>query len=796
MKNSIIFLFLFAGFLANAQQFTLSGKVVDKSNEPLPGATVLVKETKQGVSTTLDGKFQFTLKEGVYTLRVSYIGYETLEKKVNLNSNQKITIQLNDSENLLDEVLVKAIRANSNTPVTYSNLDKKEISKRNLGQDIPVLLNYLPNTFSSSDAGAGVGYTYLNVRGSNGERINVTINGIPYNDAESHGTFFVNLGDFASSTENVQLQRGVGTSTNGSGAFGASLNILTDAISENSYGQVSNSFGSFNTRKHTVKFSTGRLNDHFELSGRVSNIYSDGYIDRAFTDLKSYFLQGAYSDNNTLIKAIVFGGEEQTYQAWNGLTLSELQQNRRQNTLTYENETDNYKQDHFQFHWNERWNQNWSTNLGLNYTKGEGFFEQFEDDTDEIGLYNGIVLPSDIRVDEDVNGNPVNTPITDLIRRRWLDNDFYVLNFNLIYEKDDVNITSGISYSNYTGDHFGEVIWAKAFAPNANIRDRYYFSDATKTDFSIFSKATFSINDKITGFIDLQGRFISYQTQGLTSDRDPLNVDSSFSFFNPKAGFIYELEENSKLYFSYARANREPNRNDFEGGVSTHETLDDFELGWRFASDKIKINTNVYFMNYTNQLVLTGAIDNVGAQIRATSGESYRLGLEIDADIQLSNRWNWKPNASISQNRNIDFREEIDGVIENLGNTPLAFSPDAIVGSNFTYQASENFFISFLSKYVGTQFMSNLNSRVSNADVLDSFFTSDLNFVYQIKTDKIFDSIVITGLVNNIFNTEFVDRGYYGTFGFDNNGSPATGDFAGFYPQATLNFLLGVTLNF
>lgn len=439
---------------------------------------------------------------------------------------------------------------------------------------------------------------------------------------------------------------------------------------------------------------------------------------------------------------------------------------------------DDYQQDHYQFHWNERWNENWSTNLGLNYTKGAGFFEQFRED-ESAAAFNNLINDG-----------------SDVIVRRWLDNDFYVANLNLIYEKNSLNITSGISYSNYKGDHFGEVIWGSDLAPGTEIRDRYYFSDATKNDFSVFSKATFSINEKLTGYIDLQGRFVTYQTQGLTPDRLPLDVDANFNFFNPKAGFIFNFSDSSKLYFSYARANREPNRNDFENGINTNETLNDFELGWRLANENMKLNTNLYYMNYKNQLVLTGAIDGVGAPIRAPSGKSYRLGLEIDADIQFSERWNWKPNAAFSQNRNIDFRAPINGVVENLGNTPLSFSPNVILGSNISYKASDNFLISFLSKYVGEQLMSNLDSRVTSADVLDSFFTSDLNFVYQINTDKIFKSIIFKGLVNNIFNVEYVDRGYYGTFDFVDNGNTVTGDFAGFYPQATINFLLGVTLKF
>lgn len=766
--------------LANAQTFTLKGKVVDENNESLSGATILVKEPKKGTSTDFDGKFSVNLPKGNYTIQVSFIGYKTVLKEIFLTKSDEINFNLLPNSTVLEEVLVSAVRASADVPVTFSNLSKREIAKRNLGQDIPILLNYMPSVVSSSDAGAGIGYTYMSVRGSNGEKINVTINGIPYNDPESHGTFWVNLSDFASSTENLQLQRGVGTSTNGSGAFGASLNILTDALSKEAFGEISNSFGSFGTRKHTVKFSTGKLNDHIEIAGRLSNIYSDGYIDRAFADLKSYYLQGSYTDENTLIKAVTFGGKEITYQAWAGLDATQLETDRKQNPYTYENEVDDYQQNHYQLHWNEKLNKSWSTNLALNYTKGAGFFEQFKEE-EAASDFNNLIVDG-----------------TDVIVRRWLDNDFYVVNFNTNYKTDKLNFISGISYSRYTGDHFGEVIWGERLAENTNIRDRYYFSDAKKTDFSIFAKATFKINTRLSGYADVQGRFVNYQTEGITSDLANINVDASFNFFNPKFGLTYKINDYNNLYTSFAVANREPKRNDFESGVTTPETLNDLEFGWRLKKENIKLNTNIYYMDYKNQLVLTGAIDDVGAPIRTTSGNSYRLGLEIDADLTLSDKFSMKPNVAFSSNKNKNLIAQIDGKLENLGNTNLSFSPDIVVGNIFLYNPLENLQISFLSKFVGKQFMSNFSSTVSSNDVLDSFFTSDLNVVYEIKPAKIFKSVVFSALINNLFNTEYVDRGYYYTY--DDTWSAAnqttTLDGAGYYPQATRNFLVGVTFKF
>ncbi len=771
--------------LVNSQTFTITGKIYDENKQPLAGASVFITNANKGTSSNFEGKYQLSLSKGTYKIEVRFIGYKSKLQIVKVtNQNLIVDFYLQPESNLLDEVLVSAVRVKANSPVTHSNITKVEIEKRNLGQDIPVLLNYLPSVVSSSDAGAGVGYTYINVRGSNAERVNVTINGIPYNDAESQGTFWVNLGDFASSTQSLQLQRGVGTSTNGTAAFGASLNILTDAISEKSFAEISNSFGSYNTKKHTVKFSTGKINDQIEIAGRLSKIYSDGYIDRAFTDLKSYFLQASYVDENTLIKALTFGGKERTYQAWAGIDASQLATNRRQNPYTYENEVDDYQQDHYQLHWNEKLNENWSTNIGLNYTKGQGFFEQYKSDKDPADYANLVVATT--------NGK------TDLIVRRWLDNKFYVANFNATYKKEELEIISGFSYSSYSNSHFGEVIWAKQFAPTATIRDKYYESNSTKNDFSMFSKAIFKISNRMSLYADLQYRNVLYTTNGLTSDRNPINVDERFGFFNPKFGATYILNENQHVYFSFAVANKEPNRNDFENGITTPENLNDYELGWRLKNESVILNTNVYYMLYKNQLVLTGAIDGVGAPVRATSGKSYRLGLEIDADIQLSDLFSLRPNIAFSDHKNTDFVSSIDGVLKKLGNTAISFSPAVIAGNTLVYTPSESMQFSLLSKYVGKQYMSNLNSAVSTNDVLESYFTSDINFTYILKPKNIFSEVVFTGLINNIFNKEYVDRGYYYTYD-DTWSAPnqtMTLDGAGYYPQATRNFLVGVTLKF
>lgn len=727
-------------------------------------------------------KLQFILPA---TLMLSAIGF----------SQQKEPDTIAKPPEVLEEVLIRAIRVDADSPVTHSNISEEELEKRNLGQDLPFMLNYLPSVVSTSDAGAGVGYTSFRVRGSDASRVNVTLNGIPFNDAESHGSFWVNLPDFTSSVQNLQLQRGVGTSTNGTGAFGASLNLLTDAVSEDAYGEISNSLGSFNTRRHNVKFSTGLLNNRVEIAGRLSAIASDGYVDRATSNLKSYFLQASYVDDHTLLKAISFGGHEVTYQSWNGIEDEEtLRENRTFNSAGmytdedgnirfYDQEVDDYKQDHYQLHWNQRYNNNWSSNIGLNYTYGRGFFEQYRED-EEFSTYGFTPI--------EIGGEIIEE--TDLIRRRWLDNDYYVLNANAVYKKNGLEVTSGAFFSTYKGDHFGEVIWAR-FASNSEIRDRYYFSDATKDEFTIFTKATFRINEEWQFFADMQGRFINYETGGITSDIVPIDVNEKYEFFNPKAGITFQIDQKNQLFAYFGRAHREPTRNDFEEGIFTAEKLNDYELGYRYFSKGLKLNSNIYYMDYEDQLVLSGELNDVGAPLRTTSGSSYRLGLELDVEILLTPQWKLRPTLALSSNKNRDFITSIDGELRNLGTTNISFSPEIVASNMLIYMPASNFQISLLSKYVGEQYMGNIDSEAS---ILESFFINDLNLYYELRDIPVFKSIVFTGLVNNIFDVKYISNGYFYTFedDFSEPGIVTTIEGAGYYPQAGINFLAGISLKF
>jgi iron complex outermembrane receptor protein len=689
--------------------------------------------------------------------------------------------QVKDSTkvNQLDEVLVSAVRVTEKTPVSFSNLDKKDIATRNLGQDIPILMNYMPSVVTTSDAGNGVGYTGIRVRGSDGTRVNVTINGIPYNDAESQGSYFVDMPDFASSVQSLQLQRGVGTSTNGAAAFGASLNMLTDSYSDKASGEISSSAGSFNTFKNTVKFSTGLMNDHFEIAGRLSALKSDGYIDRASSDLKSYFLQGTYVGKTTLIKALAFGGTEKTYQSWYGVDAETLESDRTfnpagmfidafGNVRFYDNQTDNYQQDNYQLHWSEKVSEKWNTNLAFHYTKGKGYYEEYQYN-EPIKGYPGIESTKEVE-----NSDGVLVPGTDLIRQKWLDNDFYGSTFSVNYKNDNWDVILGGGWNKYEGDHFGNVIWAR-YASTSELGDRYYSDYASKTDGNIFAKANYQLADKLSLFGDLQLRNVTYKANSSETGL----VDDNFNFFNPKTGVTFDINKQNSLYFSYARANREPNRTDYENGSPKPEKLNDFELGWRMRNAKSQLNVNGYYMHYKDQLVLTGGLDDVGSPIRQNSGDSYRLGVEIDANVKFLEKWSVSPNLTLSTNKNIDFVSED---LVGLGKTNIAYSPNFIAGNILAFTPIAPLKLSLLSKYVSEQYMNNIDDASGK---LKDYFVNDLNASYQIKTDSIFKSITVNLLVNNIFNVDYVS-----------NGADYGGGYVYYFPQAGSNFLVGLNLKF
>ncbi|NHM03149.1 TonB-dependent receptor [Flavobacterium celericrescens] len=683
----------------------------------------------------------------------------------------------------LKEVMVSSVRAKGQNPITHSNVSVKEISPRNLGQDIPVLLQYLPSVVTTTDAGNGVGYTYMRVRGSDGSRINVTLNGVPFNDSESQGTFFVNLPDFASSLESVQLQRGVGTSTNGAGAFGASLNMQTKSFQEKAYAEVSNSVGSFGTRKHTLAFGTG-LHNHFEMNARISNIVSEGFIDRASSNMFGYFFNANYITEKSQIKFLAFGGKEKTYQAWYGIEDVDKLENDRTfnpagmytdefgNVQFYDNETDNYWQNHFQLHWTEKWSENWISNAALHYTIGKGYFEQYKED-ETLADYD---LP-------DFGGNS----ISDLVRKRWLDNDFFGTTFSLNYKTLKTDFLFGGAANRYLGKHFGEVIWTQYYVPNANT---YYDNFGNKDDINFYTKASYNIINKLNLFTDLQYRMVFYEATSVKFS----DVNDTFRFFNPKAGLSYQLNNKNSFYGYFGIANKEPRRDDYENGSVKPERLLDYELGWKYNSKKLKVNANAFYMNYKDQLVLTGALNDVGSPVFTNSGKSYRVGLEVESSIVITKQLILNPNVTVSQNKNQDFYFQRDGILQNLGDTDIAFSPNLILGNRLTFIPINNFQISVLSKFVSEQYMGNIDSEKSK---LDAYFVSDLNINYEWKLNKTIKSIVFSGLVNNIFDLEYESNGYFYTYDDTWSGpTPTTIEGTGYYPQAGINFLVGASLNF
>lgn len=777
---------VFSPFILWAQ-FSLQGKINDVENQkPLAGATLHLSDGDESIQSNEKGYFIFkNLKKGNYLLNVRYIGFKSQDIKVILGEDKCLTISLSRGNLLTDEVIVKATRAAENSATTFKNLSKDDLEKNNFGQDLPYLLDQTPGVVTYSDAGAGVGYTGIRIRGSDPSRVNVTINGIPYNDTESQGSYWVDLPDFASSVDNIQIQRGVGTSTNGAGAFGGSLNIQTNTLADSAYGELNNTFGSYQTLKNTVKLGTGLINGKWSFDGRLSRIVSNGYIDRASSNLKSYFLSGAYYGKNSLVRLNVFSGNEKTYQAWNGVPEDKLLTNRKFNQFTYDDQTDNYLQNHYQLLYSKSFSDQFSFNGALHYTKGKGYYEEFKTDQ-KLSAYglNNVVI-----------GNQTITN-TDLIRRRWLDNDFYGLTFAFNYTPTSVlNFTLGGAYNEYNGDHFGEVIWAK-YASNSTIRQQYYFDNGFKTDFNVFGKASIALN-KVSLFADLQYRNIGYKFLGFDNTLKNVTQNASLNFFNPKVGFTYQINEKDNFYASFSIANKEPNRDDYTQSTPNSrpkaENLKNLEAGYRFKSAIFSGGLNLYSMNYKNQLVLTGKINDVGAYIRSNAAKSFRNGLELDATAKLNQKLRWGVAAAFSQNKVKNFEEFIDNydqggqLKKSYSKTDIAFSPAFVGSSTLAFKAFKNAEVALISKYVSKQYLDNTSNE---ARKLDAFFVNNLRLSYDLKIKGV-KNVGLGLLVNNIFNELYASNGY--TFSYI-YGGPVTENF--YYPQAETNFLLSLNVKF
>ncbi len=779
-----------------AAQFSLSGKITDQqSGETLPGASIRIEKTSLKTVSDADGNYRISnLKAGNYTFTISYIGYQQMQQTVSINANQSQNFALKRSTVQADEVFVRATRTGQNSGFTYTNLSKKELAKNNLGQDLPFLLNQTPSAVITSDAGAGVGYTGIRIRGSDATRINVTLNGIPLNDAESQGSYFIDLPDLASSVDNIQIQRGVGTSTNGAGAFGASINVQTTTRQDTAYAQLDNSAGSFGTVKNTVSLGSGLIGNHFMFDGRLSRIKSDGYIDRSASDLKSYFLTGAYYNKNTIVRLNVFSGSEVTHQAWNGIPEDILLSgNRRYNGLGlepegtyYNNQTDNYIQNHYQLLFNQKISDKLSFNGAMHYTKGSGYYEEYKIDQPvaDYGLRPVIM-----------SGDTIKS--TDLVRRLWLDNDFYGVTYNLNYRaKKNLDFTLGGAYNIYTGAHFGNIIYTKQSADIPPDYE-YYRDDARKTDFNIFGKASYQL-DHLNLYADLQYRRVYYSFLGFDRNLNNVQQSATLNFFNPKVGLSYQIDVGNNLYASFAVGNHEPNRDDYVNSTPASrpkaETLYDFEAGYRTKQGVFTGGINGFYMLYNNQLVLTGSLNDVGAAIRSNVKDSYRAGLELDGRVQLLQPLYWSVTAALSTNKVKNFQQYLynydteQNELTQYQKTNIAFSPDFVGSSELGYAPIKGGEIALISKYVSKQYLDNTSNDTRK---LDAFFVNNIRLRYNFST-KAVKNIGVSFLVNNIFSELYEPNG--ATYPDIESGKTKNNN--AYFPQATRNFLAALSLRF
>ncbi len=772
-------------------QITITGKVANKENKPLEGAsvTLLVAAKKERtVETSKQGDFTFTgiSPNANCKIIISFTGMKTVEQNFTAKESRAFNIILDNSDFFLEPLEVKAIRASEKSPFTKTDITKQQLSKLNLGQDIPFLLNQTPSVVINSDAGNGVGYTGIRIRGSDATRINVTLNGIPYNDAESQGTYFVDLPDFGSSVNSIQIQRGVGTSTNGSGAFGATINMSTNEFNENAYAESNNSYGSFNTWKNTIKIGSGLIDGHFTIDARLSRISSDGYVDRAASTLQSFYFSPAYTSKHTSVRLNIFSGKEKTYQSWYGLPAALLQTDRTYNAAgtekpgePYNNQTDNYQQDHYQLFFNQVLNGKLNLNIASFLTRGKGYYEEYkaEQDYSKYGLDNVFV------------GNDTLTS-TDLVRQRWLNNYFYGQIFSLQYKSSKDELTVGGSWTKYNGKHYGNIIWANMGIPKDY---QYYNYPATKTDVNMYAKWLHQLTTNWNLFGDLQFRSVTHNMEGFEGSPE-LFIKRNFNFFNPKLGISYNANS-LHAYASYALAHREPNRDDFQAALTEqpkYETLHDMELGIDKKATGYNWAATFYYMQYNNQLVLTGKINDVGSYTRTNVSNSYRMGLELQGGITINKWLNASANLTLSRNKIKSFSEYIDDydaykqqTVEH-SNTDISFSPSVISAGIINIIPFKNAEFSLMGKYVGKQYMDNTQN---NNRRLGAYYTQDARFIYTVR-NLLFKECNFILQANNIFNRKYEPNGY--TYPYIYNGTLINDNY--YYPMAGTNFMLAVNI--
>ena len=815
MKSIWIAILLAVSMAGVQAQFQLTGTVKDAEDHPLIGANVYIDNTFQGAITDIKGQFTIgNLPAGSYQVVASYMGYETRREMIELEGDRVLSFVLNRASLLAEEVIVTATRAGNHSPVSHTNVSREEITGMNLGMDIPILLDHTPSMVTTSDAGNGVGYTNFRIRGTDLNRINVTVNGIPLNDSESHGVWWVNMPDFAASVDNVQIQRGVGTSTNGGAAFGATMNFQTFTMNPEPYGAFQTSYGSFNTWKGSLSAGTGMLSDRFTLDMRLSMINSDGYIDRAFSDLKSFFVSGAYYGERSLLKINVFSGKEHTYQAWWGVPSVRLNDDlegmmryeqhylytpeqtehmiqsdsRTYNYYTYENETDNYQQDHYQLFYSREIGNRIIFNGALHYTYGRGFYEQYMQDQ----------ALADYLIPDVIAGNDTITS-TDLIRQKWLDNDFYGVIWSLNYRFGKLDAHLGGGWNNYEGRHFGKVIWARNTG-DSEINHEWYRSEGVKKDWNTYLKINYQAGNRLNLYGDLQFRSIVHDMEGIDDDLRDISQRHTFQFWNPKAGATYEISNQQRLTASVAMGHREPNRANFvdadpDQPVPEAERLIDYELSYRLKMTKSTLEANLYYMDYDKQLVLTGEINDVGSPIMKNIKDSYRAGIEIIAGVLPLESFRWDLNLTLSRNKIRHYTDYIDDwdnwgnqVSVNYKETDISFSPSVVGGSKISWEPFHGMRIGLLSKYVGKQYIDNSSSEKYT---LDPYFVNDLHLQYSLDTDFL-ETLNFTLLLNNILNEKYESNAWI--YKYYLGGVAYSMD--GYFPQAGFNFMAGVSLRF
>ncbi len=761
---------------------------VTENNAQTPVAGATVQLGNRQTLTNEKGEFSFgKIEKGKFALTINSLGFAIYKETLTISGDARLTIRLTASSLYLQPLEVKSLRASERAPFAKTNLNKEQISKNNMGQDIPFLLDQTPSVVVNSDAGNGVGYTGIRIRGSDATRVNVTLNGIPYNDAESMGTYFVDLPDFASSVNSIQVQRGVGTSSNGASAFGGTINLSSNEYNEKAYGELNNSFGSFNTWKNTVKAGTGLLGEHFTVDARVSRINSDGFIQRAKSELSSFYFSTAYLTKKSSLRLNVFSGKEKTYQAWYGVPGYLLATDRTNNPAgtekagtPYENQTDNYTQTHYQLFFNHSFTNKWSFNTAAFLTRGKGYYEEYK----ASQSFSNYGLPNVI-----VGGTTVTK--TDLVRQRWLDNYFYGQIFSLQYKDGKEEVTLGGGWTKYDGKHFGNIPWIQTGTVSKDYR--YYDYPATKTDLNLYTKWQHQLSAHWLSFADLQYRHVNHDMKGFQGN-PALFVNRSFDFFNPKAGITY-TNNGWQAFVSYALAHKEPNRDDFQTGVKSQpkpETLHDMELGIEKRNSVFHAGATVYYMYYENQLVLTGQINDVGSYTRINIPHSYRLGIELQGGAVLANWINVAGNLSLSKNKIASYVEYIDNY--DTGNqdavahknTDISFSPAVVAGATINLLPVKNLELSLISKYVGKTYLDNSQREDRK---LNAFFVQNIRAGWTVKK-VLFSEWNIIGQINNVFNKKYEPNGY--TYSYISGGSLSTEN--GYYPMAGRNFMLGVNI--